>query len=649
MEVNPSRETLLWTEKTKSKILSRFDQVIDIATQMIQKELQNTDFLQWIKTCYSVYNKYSDRGGIIGRLAKIVDLSKAKFKFQPNEKIWFQASMPFGGAQTVVVQLVDERLGNGTTKRRIERGPAFGLGSLLDMPIILFAKKERRVNRKDKYLCHVYPGGFITVTEPYKTEADAIASGAPESLLEYFAKLKVSMVEVNLYWEALIASQGVLEYSEIEVPENFSANDEEEETLAGSGTEAAEQEAVNQKALITAEERRKIEGKTLLYTPAQDFVKTPDHTMPWIYQKIELPIAHINDWTAEEVYYGHDDDTEILSFIALLTRNPGERNTLAAVLCSYAENAAKWKELKWWRKKKWWRKNKDRVASYGIPDYKAYALQHFFDTKVMVFKVAKANARYYRDFKRPEEFFIQIHNKTITMSNRLIKWNTARLIRERLAECKFLSNFPFNPSFQEMYQELELYVARNYVDINTHQPVQEFYKSTYEDMIAHLDKVLQFQQFIALGSAEEGAIAALANELFGNRELRDGMAADNSILALMDELIEYSKACGVLPLHLPALTTRNAIITAELEQELRAYLDFKGVLSVKSSRETAADERARLEQEAREQQDRQTENALYYGKKSEQSDLIREMVDLAETGPVEAAGHDLQQVSTITE
>ena len=40
---------------TKQKVLDRFNEVVDIAAKMIQE--QSTDFIQWLHTCYTVYNR----------------------------------------------------------------------------------------------------------------------------------------------------------------------------------------------------------------------------------------------------------------------------------------------------------------------------------------------------------------------------------------------------------------------------------------------------------------------------------------------------------------------------------------------------------------------------------------------------------------
>ncbi len=590
IEVNPSRESVLWTEKTKQKVLDRFNEVVGIAAGMIQEELKTTDFLQWLKTCYSVYSKYSERGGIVGRLAKIVDLSKAKFKFLPQPEIIFEPKEPLSGLFTRLVSVVTEHEGNKTTKKKVLRPEVYSMANHADLPVYLMATGERASNLRDKYLFTQHPGGFLLIMQPYSSLEEAQEKGASEQEIKTLYKGKAGSTR-TLLWAELIKSVGVTYYKDVEVPEGFTGTDEEvEEIIDEDATEEEIKEI--QIAKLTAAERRKQTGKTLIYP-----LKKADHSIHgkngyelYEFHKLEIPIADINNWDASEIYYGYDKDSELLHFVSMIIRDPYPANVPSKAIRKHARDFDSWTKMKWWRK------NRERVMSYGVYGIDAYRMQNFFDTSVMVFKVSQSNNRYYRDFNKIEEFFIKIQNKTITMSNRLIKWNTARIIRERLSVCAFLYNFPFNQEFSDMYADLCKYVDTYYNEIKDHVGDGTFGLNleTYNDMVTHLDNVYKFQQFVTSNMDNPEGTAELAEQLFGNKELKDGMAVDPGIVDILNQVTEFVQACGPMLNYIPLLTgySGNApahVYTAgqsrlsrtsipeDVEHEVHKYLEYKGV------------------------------------------------------------------------
>lgn len=615
VEVNPSRESVLWTEKTKNKVLARFNQVVDIAAGMIQKELQSTDLLQWLKTCYSVYSRYSERGGIVGRLAKIVDLSRAKFKFQPDERIIFDAGNPLPGIFMRHIEVVEEKDATKVRKKKVFRKEFESLHGRFNLPVYLMHAGERASNRRDKWLYRQHPNGFITIMEPYYTLEQAEKAGATQEELKRMQTGKTA--DRRIYWEALVQSTEVTWYDKVEVPESFTGTDQDVEETTAEEIATVEEIKQAEVARITAEERRRQQGKTLVNVlravngSRSQYRKLPDGSQAldrsnkpiieyraYDFDKLEIPIADINNWDAKEIYYGYEGDSELMNFVALLTRDPDPANVPGRSIRRHAHDTNIWMKMKWWRL------NKERITDkLKVDPYYAYNMQHFFDTPVMIVKVSQNNSKYYRDFARIQEFFVQIENRTITMSNQLIKWNTARLIREGLGPCAFLYNFPFNPEFAELYRELCMYVNANYREVEHYANSDKHYavsRNTYNDMLRHLDKVQQFQQFVANAPNDHEGIGAMAGQLFGNKDLRDGMAVEPEMMRKLREVTEYVNACGTLFNFMPILTgysvaqashyytpgesrSSAAVIPQELEHEIRVLLEQRGVLDVRTS------------------------------------------------------------------
>lgn len=598
VEVNPSRESVLWTEKTKHQILQRFNQAVDIAAGMIQKELNATDIVAWIRACYSTYGRYTEKSGVIGILAKIVDLSKAKLKFASDESIEFFPTDVFHGLYARSVTVFEEKDASKVRKKKVLRKEISSLLNVANLPIYLMEKGERAVNRRDKWLHHNNPSGFITISEPFSTIEEAEKAGISE---EEKKKMYADKGKTRFkFWEYLKASAYVSVYKDVEVPEEYKADDNEVEEVVEKTIAEKKDTTI---AKLTAEQRRKQQGKTLISTPYLQVPVGYDHRTgiiePFDFKRFEIPVSSINNWTAKEVYYCHDADTELLKLVCYLTMPTTNRPGRPAR--PFSNNPSVFTT------KKWWRLNKSNVEGLGLSADNAFHLQFFFDTEVVLIKVNQNSAKYYRDFYRLREFFIRIENKTITMSNRLIRWNTARLIKGKLHHCAFLYNFPFNERLNIIYTQLCNYVDTNYRSLEGMLEEKNTYsglsKETYDDMVAHLDNVHNFQKFVQSRPNDHSGIALLAEKLFNNKELVDGMAVDLTMMKKLEELLEYSEAAGSLFNSIPVLTGYSSTygvapaydanttqrnkrsIPEELESEIRKLLEQKGILQYDSPQE----------------------------------------------------------------
>lgn len=607
VDVSPSRESVLWTDITKTMVLQRFNKVVEIASDMIQKELEDTDLIGWLKSCYQVSGRsWKDNQGILSRLAKIVDLSRVKPKFSLDQKLKFDFAAPLPGIYMRYVSKVDNYRAKDTD-REVERQFVESLNSRFDRPMYLFRHEDRASNRKDKYLLTLYSSGFTLLHQPYATREEREEANMPIYMLDFYNKTEGTGIWHGEIWQRLIESSYTKWYHEIEVPEGWTDKVPEKIEDLKAEEEKTTEEVKQQAKLksLTAAERRKLEGKTIIHMIEtlsgwshrnvieydDDGVTVLNNYAEWSayqFNKLEVPIKLINDWSGE-VYYGNDSDAQTLHFVAMLTRDPA--NELGTDVRSSA------KEVGSFVNSKWWRLNKDTVGKYKINDYDAYRYQHFFDNTVTLVKVAQSTNKLYRDFKHVNQFFLQIKDKTvITMSNVLVKWNTARVIINKLPDLAFLYNFAeFNPEYAEMYEELCLYVAKNYRSMRAHSGGTTYglEGSTYTDLISHLDSVRKFQEFV-MSDAEPSKISELAKELFGNPELRDGMAVDPVMIGMLNRVAEYSVACGELMNYMPILTgymewsKRQAFVATdssrkkinipqEVSMEIRGYLEFRGI------------------------------------------------------------------------
>lgn len=90
VEVTPSRESVIWSPKTRTAVLNSYSKVVDTATKLINNDLLNeTDYLAWIHKTAIIKNSLintkanSDSSSIIQKLAGLIDqtaINKIVFK-----------------------------------------------------------------------------------------------------------------------------------------------------------------------------------------------------------------------------------------------------------------------------------------------------------------------------------------------------------------------------------------------------------------------------------------------------------------------------------------------------------------------------------------------------------------------------------------
>lgn len=624
VDINPSRESIIWSDMTKQMVLNRFKTVVDIASSFIQEQLKETDYLNWIRACYNITGKAFSDKTTVGRLARIVDLSDVKPSFTPEPRLRFQQTKVFNGLYVREVSIQKRTVANRWRYQvtRYERKTM--TAGVINMPIFLVPQGERANNRKDKYLASLFPQGFLLVNEPLSSMDQLIKAGATVEAADHILSLfnkegEEGRISLGIVWKYLTESQAVTWYDRVDVPSHFKATEEEVDEEDMIDPEQAEKEAkevrnrqnridrLNQArvARTSAAERRKASGKMLMYTPRANRIHTYNGTMTepqraYDWQKLEVQYSEMNDWEEQEIYYSAGPQQDpLMHLVAMITRDPYYENTIGGPFRAKAFKIGdKNKEvisLSEWAKKAGFTIG-GKMPPHGEKDWwEVMNCQHFYDNKeIKLIKTSIANSKYVQDFQSIEEFFSVIKNKTLTMSNILIRWNTARIIKDRITNAAFLHNFDtFNDQYSKMYGRLCNYVNENYREVSE-EVERHFFgldRSTYLDLVAHLDKVQQFQEFVATDPTDT-EIAEMAHFMFGNKELTDGHAVDPHMMHILTLVINYSNAIGPMFNYMPIFTggvsanvpykkglyRPKITIPMELETSVKDYLDSKGLL-----------------------------------------------------------------------
>lgn len=86
VDVTPSREKVIWNQHTKDFVLKAFEKAVESAGEVIQEQLKQEDFIDWLKACKDVLyvnNTIGEENStLLKNLGGVVDKSKIKPKFK---------------------------------------------------------------------------------------------------------------------------------------------------------------------------------------------------------------------------------------------------------------------------------------------------------------------------------------------------------------------------------------------------------------------------------------------------------------------------------------------------------------------------------------------------------------------------------------
>lgn len=104
IDVTPSRESPIWSPKTRETVLNAYRKVITTVTEHVSNEMKNeTDYLSWLVKCSTVKRSFHNLSSsnidktsdnyLLSVFSKIVDLSNISFTFPTNKSIKFSTDI----------------------------------------------------------------------------------------------------------------------------------------------------------------------------------------------------------------------------------------------------------------------------------------------------------------------------------------------------------------------------------------------------------------------------------------------------------------------------------------------------------------------------------------------------------------------------
>jgi len=545
VEVTPSREKVIWNEHTKRYIQGAIERAAQDAANVIGEQLDEDDFLTWVKKCSEVIYKNTGNDSVLRQLGEMVDRESIKPRFGDTD-ITFAA--PGGILKGFKVRNVSKGYKDG--KIQVIREDV-GWGQV-NWDNLYFVKGNPSA-RKDRYL--MQNGTLTLITEHQMTN------------LMNDPKVQAKIDSINLHrvsnW-ALIEDSPVVrfDYDEIEVPADF------EEVLA----KVEEQEELrNRYRFMTPEERRSLANEVVLYTlrrPHAGDRRWCHNLTDWTWDKVEAPLQLIQD-TDIETYYGTSEDEAMLK--------------LAATIC--APTVPDWRDVYPTLSLYHPFSNTDTNMANENPvftEFKPHRFRNDYNgkwmgetdvepakvTDIQLFKVSAALSKKMvgDNIKHISEFFSVLHENKWSMHSKVREWATGCMLPhvptwfERLKE--------LDPKYNDVLDKL-----RPYDKYRHHSRYWNHNDDEFKEIIDLMKKMHQLQTFM-LDDHDDEAVAQKSMELFKVADA-DCTIAEDDIHILGQYLDEFLEPLYPLFERINFPYRSDNDIDDKFWKEIRAYLEMK--------------------------------------------------------------------------
>jgi hypothetical protein len=305
VEVTPSREKVIWSDSTKTFIQKLIDKAAEEVTDLVEKELLETDFLKWLDTCRQIIggratNKYSDDPSerTLAILSNIIDTKSIKPKYSPNPFIKF-TSIPstLNGFKVKIHNQTKNKSGElEYVSENVENWDGIG-----NRPI--YYRTGRSNKYKDFYLYQQH-GVFITIKKTdLKYLEEQIATAAIEDLPHYQSEYDKKVANQNLIEPLIVASELYKNYDDLVLPDNI------KELYDGVQT----QNMLASKGGLSLEEKRKLNQQIVVHS-----LRNGNRNNYWdlVWDKVEPTLSTVMSSTTP-TYYCTDEDSHKLKLAAM--------------------------------------------------------------------------------------------------------------------------------------------------------------------------------------------------------------------------------------------------------------------------------------------------------------------------------------------
>jgi hypothetical protein len=297
--INPSRESVIWNDVTRKAVTTKFEKVVDIASNIVEESLNQTDFVEWLNACSNVVGGYVNSQSVLGRLSRIVDKSALKPSFKGKFTIKYGLlERMFPGFLVRTVNLSNEYR-DKKNHTKVNRSPQISWSSSVGQNIYI---TEGSANpTKDIYLVKSSSRMFTLITIPSDEKLMELVKDTPSLKLSMLQDIRDGIV--SLFKESSL----VKDYDSVVIPDNW------QDTIADilNGEEVVGENIIT----LTPAEKRELENRVVLYTLNHNRWRGDNRLFDNV--KKEPKLGEIKEWKGT-VIYGTQEDEELLHFTASL-------------------------------------------------------------------------------------------------------------------------------------------------------------------------------------------------------------------------------------------------------------------------------------------------------------------------------------------
>lgn len=570
VDVTPSRERLIYNEKTIATIHRQLDAAKHIANDLIKGELTFTNIRDWYNTARAVSNakfiEHSKVGKVMAALRDIVD----------KETVRANVELPCGTytiAEVLSVFQIREVINGGTysrgstaTNKVTRQAPTRDV----DWTKTYWMGDNIATPNKDWYLLEQNGWEPHYLVEMSLEEELRLAEEPPM----WRAKNEAAMVLLGKVWnydEAARAKRIALcewisrelaaaceyKYGNVTVPtakekEAVKVRDDEDIKKEEDAAIKAEKEA--RRAMLDA-------GETIIVRH------------PFVHGTPTIKTAWLKDINHREVYYGNKNDAEALAIAGNIIDEQADSEKFEVEQPGYNEWGALPHDLLPTHSLNLLSKlvstiriraigNDGRKLSWYHERYNASEFQ-----PCILFQVANANVKHMKGFRHINEFFVRLEHKTVTMADALVRWNTARLMKKKLDEYK---DIPLAALVQLPQLQVKLEMMRKYISANWSASP----KMDESGFITLLDRLGTLQKFIEDNPEDLETAGAMVKEL-------TSMDGDNvfvvhgNMLRGTDDLLPVLSELKIL-----RWMDANHASNDEFQNDLANFISVKGLRDI---------------------------------------------------------------------
>ena len=571
VDVTPSREKVIWNEKTKSYVQGVIKRAAEEASSIIEKELNETDFIKWLDSCTQVLHD-ADSNSTLGRLSKIIDKTEIKPKFPGNKKLTFQA--PKTLFKHLNVKTIIKEYDYKERKDKIERKDLDQWGNWNQESIYL--KSTESFNKyKDMYLLEQHNNKVVVIDEGmgvnlYPDTITKMQKGPAK--VQAKALFQKQLDKSKLILNAIKASPELKSYDDIEVPEEW---------LEAHKASIAEKEEMAKFDNLSPVERREIEKRMVAYT-----LRHEDRQERYVWDKIEPRTKDLMS-TKRVTYYGTKEDEAELKFAAMTLYEQvpsqvdfyAEKDEEDHSYRPYDEyngkhepvffhDQAPVRMMQTWGEASGQYYNWAKEANLRNDNISAPQLIRL-SAKSVKFVTQNPNC------KHISEYFLQLNDKNeYTMDTHLINWYTARKM-DKIRNYRFMTGLKgIHPELFEKFKNC--FEIRNDHYSQNIERANNLTADEYDGILKQIDKLDEFQRFCK-ETDDQDLITQKSRELF----VLDIPGSETTIQSVMDdyeEIIEFGETLQPLLNEIPNVQDNPDLtpdVSPELEKELRIYLEAK--------------------------------------------------------------------------